>query len=121
MKKYQGEDIYFSLNVSNTDGNTLTSFNDLVNIIAYAYTDPENPVKFSKTTKDGYEPLVDPTGDGLSLNASIPSVYTEDMEGQIIIDVMCLRTSTEGDDIENLIQRAMSGIFVLPSVIKAEL
>ena len=35
MKKYQGEDIYFSLNFTNSSNLNITSFDDLENVIPY--------------------------------------------------------------------------------------
>ena len=121
MKKYQGEDIYFSLNFNPVDGSGLSSFNDLDNLIVYTYTNSENIVKFSRIEKEGYNPLIDINGDGMILNGVISSENTKTMTGQIMLDIMCIRTSGMGDLSENLIQKAMSGIFVLPSLIKEEI
>jgi len=120
MKKYQGEDIYFSLNFSASTNPDIKNFSDLYNVIVYAYTNEDNIAKFSILQQDGYGNLDDPTGDWIKLNGIITSEYTKEMNGQIILDIMCIKTSTDGDLKENLIQKAMSGIFVTPSVIKAE-
>ena len=118
MKKYQGEDIYFSLNFSNSSNLNITSFDDLENVIVYAYTGEDDIVKFSKVPKDGYEPLssVSPT----NLKGVIRSEFTKLMTGQIMLDIMCIATSVDGDKADNIIQRAMSGIYILPSIIKDE-
>ena len=118
MKKYQGEDIYFSLNFTNSSNNNITSFDDLENVIVYAYTGEDDIVKFSKVPKDGYEPLssVSPT----NLKGVIRSEFTKLMTGQIMLDIMCIATSVDGDKADNIIQRAMSGIYILPSIIKDE-
>ena len=118
MKKYQGEDIYFSLNFSNSSNVSITSFDDLENVIVYAYTGEDDIVKFSKVLKDGYEPLssVSPT----NLKGVIRSEFTKKMTGQIMLDIMCIASSADGDQADNIIQRAMSGIYILPSIIKDE-
>ena len=120
MKKYQGEDIYFSLNFNPLEGNDILNFNDLENIIVYAYTTPNNIVKFSKLNKSGYSPLVDVNGDGMILNGNINSQQTKLMNGQIMLDIMCTRVSEVGDLKENLIQKAASGIFITSALIKEE-
>jgi len=120
MKKYQGEDIYFSLNFSQSTNTDISSFDDLYNVLVYAYTSEENVAKFSRIPKDGYEPLIDPEDQGLILRGVISSEYTKEMHGQIILDVMCIKSSTDGDLTENIIQKAMSGIFIAPTIIKAE-
>lgn len=120
MKKYQGEDVYFSLNFDASVNPYIHSFNDLENVIVYLYCDESNIIKFSKVTKAGYEPLVNKGGLGMVLEGMLKSSHTYNMEGQIMIDVMCVKPSTLGDLKENVIQKAMSGIFMLPSIIKAE-
>jgi len=120
MKKYQGEDISFSLNFNTSTNSDISSFNDLYNVLVYAYTNEDNVAKFSRVIKDGYELLVDPDGHGLILKGVISSEYTKEMNGQIILDVMCIKTVTDGDLTENIIQKALSGIFIVPTVIKAE-
>jgi hypothetical protein len=124
MKKYQGEDIYFSLNFSDSTNPDITSFDDLYNVVVYAYTKSDYIVKYSVLqTGDyltGYEPLIDTRIDGTQLQGIIKSEHTALMSGQVMLDIMCIRTTTDGDTKENLIQKAMSGIFVLPSLIKAE-
>lgn len=118
MKKYQGEDIYFSLNFSNSSNLNITSFDDLENVIVYAYTGEEDIVKFSKELKDGYEPLT--SASSTNLKGVIRSESTKLMTGQIMLDIMCIATSIDGDKADNIIQRAMSGIYILPSIIKDE-
>ena len=118
MKKYQGEDIYFSLNFSNSSNLNITSFDDLENVIVYAYTGEEDIVKFSKELKDGYEPLT--SASPTNLKGVIRSEFTKLMTGQIMLDIMCIATSIDGDKADNIIQRAMSGIYILPSIIKDE-
>ena len=118
MKKYQGEDIYFSLNFTNSSNNNITSFEDLENVIVYAYTGEDDIVKFSKELKEGYEPLTlsSPT----NLKGVVRSEFTKLMTGQIMLDIMCIAASIDGDKADNIIQRAMSGIYILPSIIKDE-
>ena len=118
MKKYQGEDIYFSLNFTNSSNNNITSFDDLENVIVYAYTGEDDIVKFSKVLKDGYEPLT--SASATNLKGVIRSEFTKLMTGQIMLDIMCIATSVDGDKADNIIQRAMSGIYILPSIIKDE-
>lgn len=118
MKKYQGEDIYFSLNFSNSSNLNITSFDDLENVIVYAYTGEDDIVKFSKELKEGYEPLT--SADSTNLKGVIRSEFTKLMAGQIMLDIMCIATSVDGDKADNIIQRAMSGIYILPSIIKDE-
>ena len=118
MKKYQGEDIYFSLNFSNSSNLNITSFDDLENVIVYAYTGEEDIVKFSKELKDGYEPLT--SASPTNLKGVIRSEFTKLMSGQIMLDIMCIVASEDGDKVDNIIQRAMSGIYILPSIIKDE-
>lgn len=118
MKKYQGEDIYFSLNFSNSSNLNITSFDDLENVIVYAYTGEDDIVKFSKVLKDGYEPLT--SASATNLKGVIRSEFTKLMTGQIMLDIMCIATSVDGDKADNIIQRAMSGIYILPSIIKDE-
>ena len=118
MKKYQGEDIYFSLNFSNSSNLNITSFDDLENVIVYAYTGEEDIVKFSKELKDGYEPLT--SASPTNIKGVIRSEFTKLMSGQIMLDIMCIATSIDGDKADNIIQRAMSGIYILPSIIKDE-
>ena len=118
MKKYQGEDIYFSLNFTNSSNNNITSFDDLENVIVYAYTGEDDIVKFSKVLKDGYEPLT--SASATNLKGVIRSEFTKLMTGQIMLDIMCIVTSVDGDKADNIIQRAMSGIYILPSIIKDE-
>jgi len=120
MKRYQGEDIYFSLNFSTSTIPDITSFNDLENMIVYAYTQSDIVTKFSRIAKEGYGPLLDTNGNGLTLKGVISSDNTKDMLGQIVLDIMCIKSSTEGDLTENLIQKALTGIFIMPSVIKEE-
>lgn len=118
MKKYQGEDIYFSLNFSNSSNVSITSFDDLENVIVYAYTGEEDIVKFSKELKAGYEPLT--SASPTNLKGVIRSEFTKLMTGQIMLDIMCIVASEDGDKADNIIQRAMSGIYILPSIIKDE-
>lgn len=118
MKKYQGEDIYFSLNFSNSSNLNITSFDDLENVIVYAYTGENDIVKFSKELKEGYEPLT--SASSTNLKGVIRSEFTKLMTGQIMLDIMCIATSIDGDKADNIIQRAMSGIYILPSIIKDE-
>ena len=118
MKKYQGEDIYFSLNFSNSSNVSITSFDDLENVIVYAYTGEDDIVKFSKELKEGYEPLT--SASSTNLKGVIRSEFTKLMTGQIMLDIMCIATSIDGDKAYNIIQRAMSGIYILPSIIKDE-
>ena len=118
MKKYQGEDIYFSLNFSNSSNVNITSFDDLENVIVYAYTGENDIVKFSKELKEGYEPLT--SASSTNLKGVIRSEFTKLMTGQIMLDIMCIATSIDGDKADNIIQRAMSGIYILPSIIKDE-
>lgn len=118
MKKYQGEDIYFSLNFSNSSNVNITSFDDLENVIVYAYTGENDIVKFSKELKEGYEPLT--SASSTNLKGVIRSESTKLMTGQIMLDIMCIATSIDGDKADNIIQRAMSGIYILPSIIKDE-
>ena len=118
MKKYQGEDIYFSLNFTNSSNNNITSFEDLENVIVYAYTGEDDIVKFSKELKEGYEPLT--SASSTNLKGVIRSEFTKLMTGQIMLDIMCIATSIDGDKADNIIQRAMSGIYILPSIIKDE-
>jgi len=120
MKKYQGDDIYFALNFDSTTNPDITSFNDLENVIVYIYTNESNIVKYSLVSKTGYEPLINKGGLGMKLEGMMKSAYTKNMLGQIMIDIMCVKTSTVGDLKENVTQKAMSGIFILPSLIKAE-
>ena len=118
MKKYQGEDIYFSLNFTNSSNNNITSFEDLENVIVYAYTGEDDIVKFSKELKEGYEPLT--LTDSTTLKGAIRSEFTKKMSGQIMLDIMCIAATIDGDKADNIIQRAMSGIYILPSIIKDE-
>ena len=118
MKKYQGEDIYFSLNFSNSSNVNITSFDDLENVIVYAYTGENDIVKFSKEIKEGYEPLA--LTDSTTLKGAIRSEFTKKMSGQIMLDIMCIAATTDGDKADNIIQRAMSSIYILPSIIKDE-
>ena len=118
MKKYQGEDIYFSLNFSNSSNVNITSFDDLENVIVYAYTGEDDIVKFSKELKEGYEPLT--LTDSTTLKGAIRSEFTKKMSGQIMLDIMCIAATIDGDKADNIIQRAMSGIYILPSIIKDE-
>ena len=118
MKKYQGEDIYFSLNFSNSSNLNITNIDDLENVIVYAYTGEDDIVKFSKVLKDGYEPLT--SASATNLKGVIRSEFTKLMTGQIMLDIMCIATSVDGDKADNIIQRAMSGIYILPSIIKDE-
>ena len=118
MKKYQGEDIYFSLNFTNSSNNNITSFEDLENVIVYAYTGEDDIVKFSKEIKEGYEPLT--LTDSTTLNGAIRSEFTKKMSGQIMLDIMCIAATIDGDKADNIIQRAMSSIYILPSIIKDE-
>lgn len=118
MKKYQGEDIYFSLNFSNSSNVNITSFDDLENVIVYAYTGENDIVKFSKEAKEGYEVLA--SSSPTNLKGVIRSEFTKLMTGQIMLDIMCIATSIDGDKADNIIQRAMSGIYILPSIIKDE-
>ena len=37
-----------------------------------------------------------------------------------MLDIMCIATSIDGDKADNIIQRAMSSIYILPSIIKDE-
>jgi len=120
MKKYQGEDIYFTLNFTMGVDNDITSFDSLHNIVVYAYTNDKNIVKFSKLDMDGYEPLIDVSGDWTVIRGALKSEHTANMSGQVSIDVMCSVDSGDSDGIENMIQRASSGIFILPSIIKQE-
>lgn len=124
MKKYQGEDIYFSLNFSDSTNPDITSFADLYNVIVYAYTKSDYIVKYSiLQTGDyltGYEPLTDTSINGTQLQGIIKSEQTSLMSGQVMLDVMCIKSTSDGDTKENLIQKAMSGIFILPSLIKSE-
>jgi hypothetical protein len=121
MKKYQGEDIHFSLNFNTSTNSDITSFNDFQNVIIYAYTQDTSIAKFSVLSKDGYSPLVDPDGGlGMILKGSIKSSYTKDMSGQVILDVMCIRPTVDGDLTDNLIQKVNTGIFIIPSIIKVE-
>ena len=118
MKKYQGEDIYFSLNFTNSSNNNITSFEDLENVIVYAYTGEDDIVKFSKEIKEGYEPLT--LTDSTTLKGAIRSEFTKKMSGQIMLDIMCIAATIDGDKADNIIQRAMSSIYILPSIIKDE-
>lgn len=118
MKKYQGEDIYFSLNFTNSSNNNITSFEDLENVIVYAYTGEDDIVKFSKELKEGYEPLT--LTDSTTLKGAIRSEFTKKMSGQIMLDIMCIAATIDGDKADNIIQRAMSSIYILPSIIKDE-
>jgi len=118
MKKYQGEDIYFSLNFSNSSNVNISSFDDLENVIVYAYTGENDIVKFSRDLKEGYEPLT--SFSSTNLKGVIRSEFTKLMTGQIMLDIMCIATSIDGDKADNIIQRAMSGIYILPSIIKDE-
>ena len=118
MKKYQGEDIYFSLNFSNSSNVNITSFDDLENVIVYAYTGEDDIVKFSIVEKGGYEPLTSVSQ--TNIKGVIRSEFTKLMSGQIMLDIMCIVASEDGDKADNIIQRAMSGIYILPSIIKDE-
>jgi hypothetical protein len=120
MKKYQGEDIYFSLKFTTSTDSDITSFNDLDNVIVYAYTNEDEIVKYSREPIAGYNSLVEVGIDGMKLQAVIPSDSTKTMLGQIMLDIMCVKTSTDGDLKENIIQKALSGIFIFNSLIKAE-
>ena len=124
MKKYQGEDVYFSLNFSESTNPDITSFADLYNVVVYVYTKSDYIVKYSVLqTGDyatGYEPLTYVDVDNLILQGIILSEQTSLMSGQIMLDIMCIKDTLDGDTKENLIQKAMSGIYILPSIIKAE-
>jgi len=120
MKKFQGEDIYFTLNFTTSAGSDITSFNDLANVIVYAYTKEDNIVKFSRETKVGYSTLTPVGTDGMVLKGVITSANTKLMLGQMILDIMCIKTNTDGDGTENMIQTSMSGVFIMESLIKDE-
>jgi hypothetical protein len=120
MKKYQGEDIAFSLTFDNQDNPNIKDFGDVSNVIVYAYTGEDNIQKFSMVEKEGHSPLEIVTPDTI-ISGIISSKYTSKMSGQIIIEVMIEIPSETGDSKENLIKKAYSGIFIVPSAIKSSI
>lgn len=118
MRKYQGEDIYFSLKFNSSDNPAINSFSDISNLVVYAYTNKDRITKFSKNTVTGYYPLISITD--IELQGVIGSSETAEMHGQVIIDVLAEIPSIDGDLENTLIQKVYSGIFVSESIIKTE-
>jgi len=122
MDKYQGSDISFKINLRPVgEAPEITSFDDLENVIIYAYTTQSKVIKFSLITKDGYSSIIklSPT----FLKATITSSQSALLCGSLIIEIMCIKSSTDlsGDGTDNLIQKANSGINILTSQIKADI
>ena len=116
MRKYQGEDIYVSLELDNPDNPTIQDFTDISNIIIYAYTSSSAMQKFSMVEKTGYSQIESVSDTKKSI--SIDSEYTKLMSGQLIIEVMVEIPSDTGDNTTTLIKKVQSGIFIVPSTIK---
>lgn len=116
MKKYQGEDISFSLKFNNPGSVNISNFTNTTNVIVYAYTDEIYVQKFSMISKDGYQLLgmVSPT----ELSGVITSEYTSKMCGQLTLEVMLEYPSNNGDTRETLINKKLTKIFISDSLIK---
>ena len=116
MRKYQGEDIAFSVKLDNKDNATIKDFTDVSNVIIYAYTDEDSKQMFSVVSKDGYSPLL--TISDTEISGVISSEYTSLMRGQIFIEVMVEVGSSTGDSFYNIISKTATGIFIIESKIK---
>jgi hypothetical protein len=119
MIKYQGEDIYFSISFDNSLNTSVNNFNDVFNVVVYAYTNEENIVKFSRIQKTGYYPLSEVSDTILS--GVIESKSTLDMVGQLKFDVMFEIASSSGDLSSNIIESVSSRIIIKKTPIRAEI
>lgn len=117
MRKYQGEDILFSLKMNNTTNPTITNFDNVSNVIVYAYTKEDYVQKFSMVELDGYTTLESISSTELS--GIINSEYTKNMLGQLVLEVMIEVPIDGGDLVENVISKTFSKIFIVESTIKA--
>lgn len=116
MRKYQGEDIAFSIKFDNQSNPTLKDFTDIANVIVHAYTGDDSVQMFSREDKDKYSKLniVSDT----ELQGIITSEYTSLMSGQIYLEIMFEISSEVGDLKENVITKTPTGVIIVGSRIK---
>lgn len=120
MKKYQGEDIFFSLKFNSDESGALSDFSGADNVIVYAYTAQNYIVKFAMVPAIGYSDLI-LSVDNMTLTGVIDSEYTKSMLGQIVLEIMIeVPNQDVVDGKENLIKKVFSGIFLTASNIKTE-
>lgn len=115
-KKFQGDDVSFSIKLDNQSNPTVKDFTDVSNVIVYAYTDESYPQKFSlKTLADHSELLVI---SDTEVSGTITSEYTSNMSGYVSIEVMLEVSNNYGDKSTNIISKGRSSLFINESTIK---
>ncbi|GHT33552.1 hypothetical protein FACS189434_07950 [Bacteroidia bacterium] len=112
-KRYQGDDISFSIELETVGNPSITKFSDLDELFVYLYTDKCFIVKYSKKTRAGYLPLT--VASDTVLVGELLSADTRRMrDGILYADVMVDKNGKDKTKQEN------TGIYIAKSLIKIE-